>query len=802
MEPRRRRRTARAASAAATGEAWQRSAAGPRELMIASRRFPLGHAVQTAVLGLLTLGILGRPSATSVMAADHLRATVHAPVAPTSPEESRTISMEFQDVGIETLARFVTDVTGRDVIIDDRVSGTATIVAPEKMSPETAFAVFQMVLQAKGLTTVPSDGATLVVPTEDTKGETQPEGPGTELVAHIARLHHADAATVARMVEPLSSDDGHVHAYGPANTLIIIDTPTSVEQLLTVIQGLDVERDREQLDVVRLTHVGAAELGPTLNMLAARPAPGSRPGGAVSLGPTVVAEERTNALVVRGLPEEIRELRALIDRLDVPRTVADARFNVYPLTYADAEAVVDLLRGLLGGAAGGPIPTASRRSLPPSAAPRRVPMAPGVPGGATAGEKESEPPLERAGEVRIAADPATNALVVIAAPQDFAALSFILQRLDAPEPQVYVETLIIAVPTERVEAMGLDVRGAGPSEGVHGLAAMPLRDARGPIAGSSSTSALVTALGPDSDVSILSAPALLAVDDEETEIVVAHKTPVLTGPTPGRSTAEDASAAAVDGGPDVSVALRVTPRIMDDEVVHLTIYEEISTPELFSNDTVEATRAGSPAAWVRSASASVVTGNGETMVIGAPLFETARVLERTVPYLSNVPILRDLLRRPQRVRTMTDLLVFVTPHILRTPQMAQADPAARRVPLVAELSRGRLARLRVQRLPRATYPPEDVPADDDRWDEQPRAPGAAATDWEVQAGATRTQARAEIIVRELAEQGYRAFVFRPEESGNEWYCVRIGGLRSYAEAQALARELIDQGIDGAFVAPP
>ena len=191
------------------------------------------------------------------------------------------------------------------------------------------------------------------------------------------------------------------------------------------------------------------------------------------------------------------------------------------------------------------------------------------------------------------------------------------------------------------------------------------------------------------------------------------------------------------------------------------------------------------------------------MVIGGLLSETSQEVERRVPLLSKIPIFGNFLKRTDSVRMKTNLLIFLTPHILRTQRMLEVASVKQRTRMVKELPPGRLSTLQLRRLAEISDPRREVrspaSASASASDSGDASAKTVPIDWEVQAGASQDRARAEGIIRELAEKGYRAFVLGADDAGDGWYRVRIGGLQSYAEADAIARELIAQGVLGAFV---
>ncbi len=800
-------------------------------------RGPLAVAVLLAAVGAPATQESMRPGARDAAA------------APEGVESRRptpgTVTMDFQDVEIGVLAKFISEVTGRNFIVDDRVSGTVTIIAPEKITPEEAYAVFQSVLQVKGFTTLAAGRATKIVPAKDAKEATvrtitgpapdAPEASADEFVTRLTHVRNVDAAAVAQVLEPLVSRDGLVRAYPPANMLVLVDTAANVERLLTVVGSLDVDGTREQLAVVRLEHAAASELAPTVSMLVSQAATG--PDQSAAPRPTVVADQRTNSLVVRAHPTQVTQIRSLVADLDAPAAGAYATMHVYPLKYADAEVMVEVLAAFMGqqpspGRAGAQVAIGPRGGSVrfPTVQPGPS-MAPGAERAAAEPEDPLAVPAELAGDVRVSGDPATNTLLISAAPQDFAALRTVIEQLDVARPQVYVEAIILEVTVDRAQAMGFDFRGTAALGGATGLAALNLRDLGAAVTDPSSLSGLIlaaasndtvrlpdgtevpaqvalfTALEQDDDINILSAPNILTTDNQEAEIVVGQNVPFITSRATDQANLDNLFATVERR--DVGITLRLTPQITEGDTVHLIIYEEVSALEpLRDADDAEVAALVGPVTRVRSASTSILAGDGQTVAIGGLLSETTQRMERGVPYLSKIPFLGQLLRRTDTAKIKTNLLIFLTPHILRTHRDLQAESVRRRGRLAAALPPGSLSELGKRRLAEITRPedePDDAVSDDeagvspnvDRGSRDAHAPAH----WEVQAAASQDRGRAEAIVRDLAAKGYRAFILPSAAPASGWYRIRIGGLDSRAEADALARDLLAQGIAGAFVPP-
>src|SRR5436309_2735576 len=281
------------------------------------------------------------------------------PLAASAPAaEEATVALNFQDVELPVLARFVSEVTGRNFIVDDRVRGKVTIISPTRITPDEAYLVFQSVLQVKGFTTVPSGAFTKIVPAREAVASGARRG--DEVVTRILPLRHADAGGLVPVLQPLVSKDGLLTAYPPTNSLVVVDAGANVERLAGLLTDLDVPSSERATEVVTLRFAPADETARRL-----RDALG---GQALR----VTADARTNALVLSGPPHEVRRARAVAARLDQALPPGSTRVNVYRLRYAAADGLVRVLAQLVGQKIGPPPPPEPHGSSLARSAARRA----------------------------------------------------------------------------------------------------------------------------------------------------------------------------------------------------------------------------------------------------------------------------------------------------------------------------------------------------------------------------------------------------------------------------------------------
>jgi general secretion pathway protein D len=722
--------------------------------------------------------------------------TVRAEDDPPIPQDQ--ITMNFQNVDIPVLAKFISEITGKNFIIDESVRGKVTIISPTKVTPEEAYQAFQSALQIKGFTTVQTGKTIKIIPSRNvrsdaplTESQLPAESRGDEYVTRMIKLRNVDASSLVTVVQPMISHDGLVAAYPEDNTLIITDDAYNVERLLKIIGSLDVQGMQKNVAVIPLKLAFAGELAPEIEqIMGAREnqQAGQRPGvGVVAPAATsggtafkIIPDERTNSLIVLAGPLQMNQIQDIVAKLDIQPPNATSRIHVYRLKNAQALEMLQVLSNLLGGG-GSPTtlsPTTGKGSLGRGSALGMFNglgsgMAGGGSGGfgggygssgygglggglmgsslggggfgggmsgmggggigggmgmmrgtgssfggsgatlsASSGAGGTGPggrSPDFVSPVNVTADPATNALVVSAAPQDWQTLKQIIDELDVPRTQIFVQAIIVEVSAERSKDIGVEFYGStnlnGNTLGLGTLNFGNLQNAlgnplgltglgiglasgsmcnipatvAGAVAGSTTTGttttsttmqvpcdvALMTALETDTHANVLSAPTLLTADNEEAMIIVGQNLPFV------------GSAAANAGLPgqifnsvdrqNVGITLDMVPQVSEGDYVKLDLYEEVS-------NVVAGTQNNSlgPTTTIRSASTEVFVQNHRTAVIGGLLSSQDTIQNQGVPYISNIPVLGNLFSDKSSDRQKLNLLVFLTPHVVRTRAQLRA----------------------------------------------------------------------------------------------------------------------------------
>lgn len=629
------------------------------------------------------------------------------------------VALDFDNIDLRVLIKYVSEITGRNYVVDEKVRGRVTLISPTKIPITELERVMESLLELHGFTAVPSGRVTKIVPLRDVKQRGVETDVGRDprditpldrVVTHLVPLRHADINEVRNMLTPLISRDGNISAYGPSNTIILTDLASNVNRLVRIIQEVDIKVTDEQITVVTLEFASAIDLAPQVSAAveaslgetgAAAPgrprvprAPVARPGvpGAAVSGPEkifrIIPDARSNALIIVAGYEETQVALNLIRQLDVRLPPGRTQIHVYYLENALAEDLAKVLTAQaqeLVRTVGQPAAPGVRS--PTVQAPAGQPPTPGPSPTAAAGPTTGVVPTatgER--KITITPDQATNSLVVTAIPEDYQALAEVIKKLDIPRRQVYVEAAVVEISLERTKDLGVEFRSTADfdstSRQVFGGTGFGLINelsqdpfalsglAIGIIEGTVTLGgvqflnigALVRALQQTSDVNVLSTPHLLTTDNQEAEIVVASNVPFVTA-----TSQTQVSTLTTIERKDVGIILRFTPQVSAGDKVTLKLFEEISAIQTTITAGIDPRQVG-PTTSKRTAQTTVVVDNKQTVVIGGLFRDDADVTQQKIPCLGDLPLLGKLFGRTQDNSRKTNLVIFLTPHIVRTAE--------------------------------------------------------------------------------------------------------------------------------------
>ncbi len=591
-------------------------------------------------------------------------------------QDGPTITPNYKDADLSQIIQAVSEVTGKNFIIDPRVNAKVTMLSATPMSPAAFYEAFLAVLQVYGYVAVPAGKVIKIIPNTDARQLPSLDLPNEvsstsdEIVTQIITMKNISAAQLVPLLRPLIPQQGHLAAYPSGNMLIISDRASNVSRIMKIIQRMDESGD-EPVEVIQLHNASATELVRTVNQLT-QGAAAEGAGAAVK----IVADERTNSVLISGEKSSRLKTKALIINLDTPmQTGGDTQVRY--LRYADAEKIADKLKGQA---------SASAKALggPQSGA------APAAGGGGGANVDAS---------VTIWADVSTNALIITAPPKIMKSLMVVIDKLDIRRAQVQVEAIIVEVDVNKSSNVGVQLLLDGGSSLGYGVTNLPgsgtsivdlAEAALGLSSSSSSTTsttvssstvgtgasfvlgtynsttgkgfaALIQALRSDSASNIISNPSLITMNNEEAEVKVTQEIPLITGSytSSTQSTNGTSSPFETIQREEVGTILKVTPHINEGNSVQLKIEQEDSSPGAKLTDSADISTNK------RSIKTTVLIEDGGVIVLGGLISDTVTQSEDRVPVLGSIPLLGNLFKSRSGSRQKKNLLVFIRPTILR-----------------------------------------------------------------------------------------------------------------------------------------
>lgn len=611
------------------------------------------------------------------------------------PADPSAIVMNFENVELTAFIKFISKITGRNIVFGDKIEGTVSVVSPSPVNVEQAFAMFQSVLATQGLTTVDEGAVMRIVATKDarTSGASVVVGerPGGGFVTRLIPLRYVSAADVARVLAPQVSKDGSIVPYEGTNTIIVSDTASNLSRIAEMVVAMDIAGHEQMIRVIPLRHAEAVRTSEQILEILLGQAGGGggrrkgggggddkdKGGAGPQVGFKITPDERTNSLIVMASPSDMGRIRDLAIGLDTELRPGGERVHVYYARNADAESLVEVISAMLSGTRnrgrrekdkkdGAASPASSQGLQPASALP-------------SASDEN----------VSITADPATNAVVVEGPAQEWKTILSLLEKLDIARPQVFIEAIIIEASTNKAKALGFDYQaaidvGAGDMLmrsniaqlssafinplALGGLVAAAASDKQVELPDGTeipANYALLQALDTTSDVEVLSAPTLLTLDNQEAEIIVGQNIPFVTGRA-SDVTAPQALFTQVERR-DVGIKLRVRPQVSEGDVVVLEVYQEVSAVVRQGLTEAQLLQVG-PVTTIRSASTSVSVGDGRTVVIGGLISNRLEQGESKVPLLGDIPLIGRIFTYERKDKDKVNLIVFLTPHVIRSPR--------------------------------------------------------------------------------------------------------------------------------------
>jgi general secretion pathway protein D len=639
------------------------------------------------------------------------------------------VNFNLDDADLPELVKAISQISGRRFIYGGKLRQIkATVYSPSdtKITAEEAYQAFLSILLTNGMTVIPHGRFLKIVETPGIVTDNTPlynafsPVPNEDrYVTRFYRLSHIEATDASTVLTKFKTKDGDITVYPPGNLLIITETGSNIGRMMRILEEIDVGGAGEELWVEPINYSSASELANKLTDILdlKKPGTGGSPGGkgapgAVSgpAGPRVVADDRGNKLIITATEPDYLRLLELIKRLDV-KPSGDGEIHVLPLQHAGCKDLSTTLNQILGTSGLG-----GAAARPPGATGTTTPgaTAPGVRGAAGSGIDEV---FE--GRVRITCDEATNSIVTTSSVRDYAQLRGVIDKLDRPRRQVFIEAVIMDVQVSRVTNYGIGyhagaqvpVGSLGPGTFFGGnnildsispaslisdpnnIQALAVGFQGPPIPNSSNlfgTGLSIPALGvvlhalaQDGDNNVLATPHILALDNQDATISIGQNIPLQTNIGGGLGAL--ASQAGSSGGAsplaglgllggggfaaprqDVGTKIKVKPHVNDSDQIRLELSEEISD-------------AGAPTGALgaipinkRTAETQLVVRDQQTVVIGGLVRDSTQNGETKVPILGDIPVLGFLFKQTTSTKTKSNLLLVLTPYVIRSQEDLRA----------------------------------------------------------------------------------------------------------------------------------
>ena len=572
------------------------------------------------------------------------------------------VSIDFNNVDINVFIKFMSELTGTNFVVDQRVKGKVTIISPSKISLKEAYRVFESVLEVHGYTTVVAGDIVKIVPSPDARSKNiktllreEAASPEDKVVTQLIPLKYANPVDIKRLFTPMISKSSVILAYQPTNMMIITDVHSNIRRLLKILRQIDIPGIGQEITVIPVEYADASKM---VSLLSTVFKPTRKPTkGAPQQAVAMVADERTNIIVLLANKIDTLRVKQLIAMIDKETPRGKGKIHVYYCENATAEELAKVLQDVQAQDSG------------------------------AAKGKKAAPVVS--GKVRISADKATNSLIITADQEDYMVLEEVIKKLDIPRSMVFIEALIMEVDMDKSLDIGVDWQAFGetsisgketaiggqfnsqsglidPGALAQGGLTVGLITEQTNIAGLlvSNIAAIINAVKTDDEFRILSTPQVLTTDNEEARITVGENRPYQTRSTtdPSGGTFESFEYR------DVGKILKITPHVTEGRLVRMQISLEVTNIDLASTLTTSSTL---PVTQKRTVDTTVIVKDSQTVVIGGLIEDAETQNETKVPVLGDIPVLGWLFRDRSETNTRTNLYIFLTPRVIKSPAEAR-----------------------------------------------------------------------------------------------------------------------------------
>jgi len=593
----------------------------------------------------------------------------------------RFITIDFNNVDIHLFIKYISELTGRNFVVDKAVQGNVTIISPTKISEDEAYQLFESVLEVNGFATVPSGSITKILPasrvlTQNTSTirHGEPSHPEDKIVTQLIPLRYTTPEEMKKVLASLVSKTSVVIAHTQSGMLIVTETLSNIQKLLTIIESLDVPLSDEEIAVIPLHHASATVAATSINALFPQTGAAAKGGPNTSL--KVVAYEPINSIILVASPMHAARVKRLIAMMDTEMKQNEGNIHVVYLQHATAKELSTVLTALPG-----------QQSTDPA-------------------KKGETPTISK--DVKIMPDTETNSLIITASRSEFKELENVIRKLDIPRRMVYLEALIMEVDADSTFNVGVNWLGVGNYDdgdghiltGFGGTAGTALSsiigsklDANGAVTATTDPTigsgfslgvlhqgieiggvtfpdiaAVLKAYKGDSHVNVIATPQILTTDNKKAEISVGENVPYLTrtqaaiDTTSGTSSSSDYESIGYQNYEykDIATKLTITPQINQADILRLEISTEVSKLK-------DGSESDKPTTFKRTATTTVLVKDNNTIVIGGIIGQDETESENKVPLLGDIPGVGWLFKEKNTKQLKTNMFIFITPRIIKNP---------------------------------------------------------------------------------------------------------------------------------------
>lgn len=591
----------------------------------------------------------------------------------------RFITIDFDNVDIHLFIKYISELTGRNFVVDKAVQGNVTIISPTKISEDEAYQLFESVLEVNGFTTVPAGAITKIMPAAralsqniHTLSHGESSRPEDKIVTQIIPLHYTTPDEMKKVLLPLVSKTSVVIAHTQSGMLIVTETLSNIQKLLTIIESIDVPLTDEEIAVIPLSHASATVTATAINAIFQQ-TQGAKEGKALS-SLKVVGYEPINSLILVASPVNVTRVKRLIAMLDTEMKQNEGNIHVVYLQHATAKELATVLTALPG-----------QQSTDPA-------------------KKGETPAISK--DVKIMPDTETNSLIITASRTEFQELENVIKKLDIPRRMVYLEALIMEVDADSSFNVGVNWMGAGEYADGTGMMVTGFTDrdkfepnsigitpatattaAAAAIGGPGFTlgvlqegikiggvtfpdiAAILKAFKGDANVNVIATPQILTTDNKKAEISIGENVPYQTRVqesigTTGTTNPTDPLTASIGYAnyeyKDIATKLTITPQINQADILRLEIATEVSKLK-------ESSEPNRPTTFKRTATTTVLVRDNNTIVIGGIIGLDDTENEAKIPVLGDIPVLGWFFKTKNSSRKKTNMFIFITPRIIKNP---------------------------------------------------------------------------------------------------------------------------------------